>query len=191
MYARLRRGELMALDWTEVDLERKRISVEASWDPKAGSVPLRPGRAGEPSPCRATYPRSSRRTSFVRGEGDRGSCSGGRCKSPSTRTRRGGEPRRLGGVAGLEPIGLHDSTRAATPTMIAAGRNAKAIATFMGHSSVQISYDRYGHLMPGGEEEAGERLIPIWRSRGRGVVLGPSSGMRSWFTTKTRRSARR
>ena len=42
--------------------------------------------------------------------------------------------------------------------MIAAGNNAKAIATFMGHSSVQITYDRYGHLMPGGEEEAAQRL---------------------------------
>lgn len=38
--------------------------------------------------------------------------------------------------------------------MIAAGVNAKALATYMGHSSVTITYDRYGHLMPGSEETA-------------------------------------
>lgn len=38
--------------------------------------------------------------------------------------------------------------------MIAAGCNAKALSTFMGHSSIQITMDRYGHLMPGSEEEA-------------------------------------
>jgi integrase len=38
--------------------------------------------------------------------------------------------------------------------MIAAGVNAKALSIYMGHSSIQITMDRYGHLMPGNEEEA-------------------------------------
>jgi integrase len=38
--------------------------------------------------------------------------------------------------------------------MIAAGVNAKALSTFMGHSNISITLDRYGHLMPGSEEEA-------------------------------------
>jgi integrase len=38
--------------------------------------------------------------------------------------------------------------------MVAAGVNAKALAAFMGHSSVTITLDRYGHLMPGSEDEA-------------------------------------
>jgi integrase len=38
--------------------------------------------------------------------------------------------------------------------MIAAGVNAKALSTYMGHSSITITMDRYGHLMPGNEEEA-------------------------------------
>ena len=28
----------------------------------------------------------------------------------------------------------------------------------MGHSSVTVTIDRYGHLLPGSEDEAGERL---------------------------------
>jgi integrase len=38
--------------------------------------------------------------------------------------------------------------------MIAAGVNAKALSTYMGHASISITLDRYGHLMPGNEEEA-------------------------------------
>ncbi len=38
--------------------------------------------------------------------------------------------------------------------MIAAGVNAKALQTFMGHANISITLDRYGHLMPGSEAEA-------------------------------------
>jgi len=42
--------------------------------------------------------------------------------------------------------------------MIAAGVNAKALSTFMGHSNISITLDRYGHLMPGAHDEAAARL---------------------------------
>jgi hypothetical protein len=42
--------------------------------------------------------------------------------------------------------------------MIAAGVNAKALSVYMGHSSITITLDRYGHLMPGNEHEAACRL---------------------------------
>ncbi|HEY6653212.1 MAG TPA: hypothetical protein VI028_03720, partial [Solirubrobacterales bacterium] len=42
--------------------------------------------------------------------------------------------------------------------MIAAGVNAKALCEFMGHSSIQVTLDLYGHLMPGAESEAASRL---------------------------------
>ena len=38
--------------------------------------------------------------------------------------------------------------------MIAAGVNAKALSTYMGHANFRITMDLYGHLMPGNEEEA-------------------------------------
>jgi len=42
--------------------------------------------------------------------------------------------------------------------MIAAGVNAKAPQSFMGHANISIGLDRYGHLMPGGEGEAANLL---------------------------------
>lgn len=42
--------------------------------------------------------------------------------------------------------------------MIAAGVNAKALQTFMGHASITVTLDRYGHLFPGFEQEAADLL---------------------------------
>ena len=36
--------------------------------------------------------------------------------------------------------------------------NAKALSVYMGHSSITITLDRYGHLMPGSEVEAAGML---------------------------------
>ena len=60
--------------------------------------------------------------------------------------------------AGLEPIGLHECRHTYAAFMIAAGVNAKALATYMGHSSITITLDRYGHLMPGNEQQAAHML---------------------------------
>jgi integrase len=40
--------------------------------------------------------------------------------------------------------------------MIDAGVNVKALSTFMGHASITVTLDRYGHLLPGSEDEADE-----------------------------------
>jgi integrase len=45
--------------------------------------------------------------------------------------------------------------------MVAAGVNAKALSTFMGHGNISITLDRNGHLMRGSEDEAAELLKPI------------------------------
>lgn len=42
--------------------------------------------------------------------------------------------------------------------MIAAGVNVKAISTYMGHASVKITLDTYGHLMPASEQETAAAL---------------------------------
>jgi len=51
--------------------------------------------------------------------------------------------------------------------MIAAGVNAKALSTYMGHASIKITLDRYGHLMPGNEAEAAE-LVDAYLERTAG-----------------------
>ena len=64
----------------------------------------------------------------------------------------------------LQPI-THECRHTFASLMIAAGVNAKALSTFMGHSSITITMDRYGHLMPGSENEAAS-LLNAYLERG-------------------------
>ncbi len=49
---------------------------------------------------------------------------------------------------------LHEARHTFASYMIAAGVNAKALSTYMGHANIAITLDRYGHLIPGNENEA-------------------------------------
>jgi integrase len=80
---------------------------------------------------------------------------GERAFSLGAAMRRAGEAWK---EAGLKAIGLHDCRHTYASFMIAAGANAKALSTYMGHSSITITLDRYGHLMPGSEAEAAGML---------------------------------
>ncbi|MFL5891318.1 MAG: tyrosine-type recombinase/integrase [Solirubrobacterales bacterium] len=62
------------------------------------------------------------------------------------------------GDAKLEPLGLHEARHTFASMMIAAGVNAKALSGYLGHANIAITFDRYGHLMPGSEAEARDRL---------------------------------
>ena len=53
---------------------------------------------------------------------------------------------------------LHDARHTYASLMIAAGVNAKALSTFMGHANIGITLDLYGHLLPGSEAEAATLL---------------------------------
>lgn len=55
-------------------------------------------------------------------------------------------------------IGLRECRHTFASMMIAAGVNAKALSTYIGHASISITMDRYGHLMPGSESEAAGKL---------------------------------
>jgi integrase len=56
------------------------------------------------------------------------------------------------------PVVLHECRHTFASLMIAAGVNAKALSTYMGHAGIQITLDLYGHLMPGNESEAAAQL---------------------------------
>jgi integrase len=73
-------------------------------------------------------------------------------KERETAEREGREPEPV------ERITPHECRHTFASLMIAAGVNAKALQTYMGHASVSITLDRYGHLMPGSEAEAAELL---------------------------------
>lgn len=62
--------------------------------------------------------------------------------------------RRRWADAGLDPLGFHEGRHTFASIGIAAGLNAKTLSTYLGHATITITLDRYGHLMPGSEVEA-------------------------------------
>jgi integrase len=74
--------------------------------------------------------------------------------APFSASSIGERAQRAWSDAELEPISLHECRHTFASLMIAAGVNAKALSTFMGHANISITLDRYGHLMPGAEDEA-------------------------------------
>lgn len=61
-------------------------------------------------------------------------------------------------AATVTKLRLHQARHTYASFMIAANVNAKALAAYMGHSSIKVTFDLYGHLMPGNEEEAASLL---------------------------------
>jgi integrase len=57
-------------------------------------------------------------------------------------------------AADLGRLTLHECRHTFASIAIAAGVNAKALSDYLGHSSIQTTFDRYGHLMPGSEDVA-------------------------------------
>jgi integrase len=61
-------------------------------------------------------------------------------------------------AAGLETITPHEARHFAISYFIAAGLGWKQISTWAGHGDARQTWNRYGHLVPGGSQEAAERL---------------------------------
>ena len=59
---------------------------------------------------------------------------------------------------------------------IEAGAHPKAIQTRMGHSSINVTFDRYGHLFPELDERIADGLDAAW-SRALAVSPRPERGL--------------
>ncbi len=62
--------------------------------------------------------------------------------------------------------------------MIAAVINSKTLSTYMGHASITITLDRYGHLLPGNEREAATMLDTYLGYRRDGIPAARSGRRR-------------
>jgi len=153
VYAGLRRGELQALEVGDLDLAGGVIRVRHGWDRKAGKIEAKSAAGRRLVPVAAAL-RDELLEHRLRLDRDRGLVFGRTPEIPFTPDVPYRRARKAWEAAGLRPIGLHECRHTFASLMIAAGINAKALSTFMGHSSVTITLDRYGHLMPGSEDEA-------------------------------------
>jgi len=158
LFCGLRRGELRGLQWTNVDFDNGVIRVERSWDPVKGPVDVKTG-AGRRAVPMAFVVRRELMTHKQRTQREGLDLVFGRTKTEAffASTIRA-RANKAWTQAGLEPITPHEARHCAISYFIAAGLDWKQISTWAGHGDVRQTWNRYGHLVPGGEQAAAERL---------------------------------
>jgi integrase len=156
VYAGLRMGELLALEWGDVDLERSTARVRRAWDHVAREFVEPKSRAGA-----RTVPLASRLVTLLAdhrvlmnhpevgllfpGRGD---------AQPVHPTSLRESVAKVLEARGLRALGFHEARHTAASVFIASGMNAKTVSALLGHASIAITFDRYGHLFAGAEHEA-------------------------------------
>jgi len=75
---------------------------------------------------------------------------------------------------GLPAVRFYDLRHTHASLLIAQGVHPKMIAERLGHSSITLTMDTYGHLFPGADKEAANHMDTIF-SAGNGGTKTPAS----------------
>lgn len=168
-YAGLRRGELQALRSSDIDLGRSEITVERSWDQYEGPIAPKSKAGIRTVPILAVL--RDHLDAHALGTGS--DLAFGRksdepfapktVANPAKRAwaavneREREEAEREGRSPDLLPsLTFHECRHTFASLLIDAGVNPKAIQEFMGHATIEETFSRYGHLMPGARDQARE-----------------------------------
>jgi integrase len=160
IFTGLRASELRGLRWDDVDLEREVLHVRQRADrwntigsPKSDSskreVPLAPMAVNALREWKLACPSSELSLVFPNTKG--------RVDSLPNMHRRGlGALQVAAGMAaapGQPKYGLHALRHAAASLFIEQEFTPKRVQALMGHSSIQVTFDTYGHLFPSAEDD--------------------------------------
>jgi integrase len=75
--------------------------------------------------------------------------------------------------AGLSGMRFHDLRHFFASMLIAQGESAKYVQDQMGHSSIQVTFDTYGHLFPQSKRDAADKLDAALSAAFSNKTLGP------------------
>jgi integrase len=172
-YGGLRRGELRALQWSDVDFEAGVIRVSRGWDDEQGPQATK-SEAGERSVPLAGILRAILRThklAFKRHGDDlvfgrtptlpfisstvRARALAAWKAENDRRAREADDPEQVGL---LSPITLHEARHSAASYLIEAGLNDLELTAMIGHSDPRTTKSIYGHLFPDSSERVTAKL---------------------------------
>ncbi len=166
----LRIGEALALEWGDIDFLLGSASVTKTLcrigrQVTIGPVKTRSGRRHVPLPGPVLTVLKSRRE--IAGASPRVfDMPSGRPPHPTTIYD---DLAKVAKRARVPRIRVHDLRHLAAALMFASGAHPKTVSTLLGHSSIGITTDLYGHLMPGIAESAVDSVA---------TKLLPSEGLR-------------
>jgi integrase len=91
---------------------------------------------------------------------------------------------RVAAHAGLSRVRFHDLRHFFASMLIAQGESAKYVCDQMGHSSIQVTFDTYGHLFPNSRETAAKKLQ-------QAMFTGRKKGFGSSLVAKPRKHGKK
>jgi integrase len=171
-FAGLRRGELQALRCSAVDLDARELYVEAAWDQYEGEIATKSRTSQRTVPLLdelRPYITAHLLATGRRGEGLIFGRTERHAFVPSTITARANKAWAKRGVA---RVTLHECRHTFASLLIASGTDALQIKKAMGHSTIKVTYDLYGHLFPEGREALRQRVDAYIAAQVRGPTTG-------------------
>ena len=183
IFCGLRASELRGLRWADVDFEAKQLNLTQRADASHRIGKLKSRAAYRSIPCPPIVINTLREWKLVCPKRDTGKkdTAGkpvevlelafpnglGKVESHSNVLERGLEP--ILKAAGIDKgkYGMHSLRHACASLWIENGHNPKQIQRLMGHSSIKVTFDVYGHLFA--DAEADQRAAETLQNRLLGV----------------------
>ncbi|WP_098899467.1 tyrosine-type recombinase/integrase [Streptomyces sp. st77] len=172
----LRRGELVGLRWTDLDLDRRVLYVRQQTQRRRGVLydddPKGRRRRAVPLPAMCIAPLRWHRMRQADAKARAGESwqEGGHVFV--TRTGRPVEPRnvyrsftRVAETAGLRVIRLHDARHGCATILTAAGVAPRVVMEILGHSQISITMDVYTHVVQDTQREAISHMDRLLKRR--------------------------
>ena len=166
-YAGLRRGELRALRWDDVDLAKGVIHVRRSWDDYTGEITPKSAKGTRTVPLTALLRDDLVTVKATTGRDGRDFVFGSTADRPFQPSHVRREAAKAWEAANkqraeqkkppLMPIELHSCRHTFVSLMHDAGLSLERIGDYVGHGSTYMT-DRYRHLLEGHEQEAARML---------------------------------
>lgn len=179
-YSGIRFGEAAALRRSDCDLEGSRLHIKESLAEVAGQLHFGTTKAHRQRVV--ALPASIRDVLEHHLESNDIASNGLVFTSPKGRPLRYSNFRRRQWTpaierAGLSGLEIHELRHTAVSLMIDQGADPKLIQTQLGHSSISVTYDVYGHLFPDRLDEPASRLDALIRQNRRGRDQGRDNGL--------------
>lgn len=157
-YAGLRRGELQALRCSAIDLGASTIRVEGSWDQYEGAIDPKSHKSTRSIPLLAVLRDYLDQHLLATGRSGDDLVFGRTPSDAFVASTLGTHANAAWKAAKLERITLHGCRHTFASLLIASGENPKSVQEFLGHATITMTFDLYGHLFPGSRDEARARM---------------------------------
>jgi integrase len=148
LYTGLRLGELLGLQWQDIDLHEGELHVRRQWTRMGEYAPTKSNagvRRVPSSPDVVKFLAAFKLISPFSGDDEPVFASkSGKPLGHRNVTRRGSEPAIR--AAGIEGVSIHDLRHAFASRMISRGVEPVTLASLMGHEDARITLSRYAHV---------------------------------------------